>query len=486
MTTAAAEAIDSTTKSLFVTLAQHSLHEWRRTGRLPDDNVRLFRSQTDLHPTQQTNVGHIMVDMWLRFQFDHLVELQDEIMLHLIRYFEDDQVHIGAVTKAFDVGIFPTLAFFPESNLVRNLPKLHRLLGEEVMRRIYEHRSIRFEELYDMFRRFPPLKESVLQAVGRVLQSKIEDERRCVDVIDPFSLPGDNIAGTNDGEPRTNVQREVAEKLRHPARIFQNQRTECQYMFARFAWDIFPKLHTFLQAGQPRRLSVCQFDGRKGTRFFTPSECRAFTTGQGRGRSASPTKRQRTEVDGQHDGVLLKRKWTEDGRFYFLTQFLIKLSILLQYFRLSRESRGALYYSTTAMASLLVIHFMCTVVVTSLQCRPIEKYWRPEVVGHCIDITAFLYSTGIFTIVTDLIMLAQPARTIWNIQRPRAQKLGLACAFLAGGLSTIASCVRLYSIKIYTESSERIRDAAPINIWSFIELNVGICCASVGGEPGRD
>lgn len=51
-------------------------------------------------------------------------------------------------------------------------------------------------------------------------------------------------------------------------------------------------------------------------------------------------------------------------------------------------------------------------------------------------------------------------------------------AFLLGGVSTIASCIRMYSIKIYTESPEPMRDAAPINTWSFIEINLGILCCS--------
>lgn len=55
-------------------------------------------------------------------------------------------------------------------------------------------------------------------------------------------------------------------------------------------------------------------------------------------------------------------------------------------------------------------------------------------------------------------------------------------AFLVGGLSTIASCIRLYSVKIYTESSQPMKDAAPINTWSFIEINLGILCASAPGE----
>lgn len=71
-----------------------------------------------------------------------------------------------------------------------------------------------------------------------------------------------------------------------------------QYLLARFAWDIFPKLHAFLQAGQKRRLIVCGADGIIETRKYGEKDCRQFTVGQGRGRSASPTKRARSEASG--------------------------------------------------------------------------------------------------------------------------------------------------------------------------------------------
>lgn len=75
-------------------------------------------------------------------------------------------------------------------------------------------------------------------------------------------------------------------------------------------------------------------------------------------------------------------------------------------------------------------------------------------------------------------MLALPVQTVWKVQGTVYQKIGVVAAFLSGGLSTLASCIRLYSIQVYTESKEPLRDAAPINTWSFIEIYVGMVCAS--------
>ncbi|KAK1807419.1 hypothetical protein LTR12_018234, partial [Friedmanniomyces endolithicus] len=87
---------------------------------------------------------------------------------------------------------------------------------------------------------------------------------------------------------------EVYEDIHNkPTKSLAGRRAE--YLFARFAWDIFPKLIGFLQSSQTRRLAVRQANGDVDVRFYTPPECRRFAEGQGRGRSASPTKRSRKE-----------------------------------------------------------------------------------------------------------------------------------------------------------------------------------------------
>ena len=90
-----------------------------------------------------------------------------------------------------------------------------------------------------------------------------------------------------------------------------------EYLYARFAWDIFPKVIGFLQSTQPRRLAVRRADGEVEVRTFSTQECKAFTRNQGRGRSASPTKRsrgpdgkvyERTDSAGQKCDLTTKRK----------------------------------------------------------------------------------------------------------------------------------------------------------------------------------
>lgn len=69
-----------------------------------------------------------------------------------------------------------------------------------------------------------------------------------------------------------------------------------------------------------------------------------------------------------------------------------------------------------------------------------------------------------------------------DLFRPATHK-GIMGAFAMGGISTIASCVRLYSVRVYGTSTDPLKDSAPIGTWSFIEINLAILCCSAPGKP---
>lgn len=72
-----------------------------------------------------------------------------------------------------------------------------------------------------------------------------------------------------------------------------------------------------------------------------------------------------------------------------------------------------------------------------------------------------------------------PIKTLLKIQRPNREKFGLIVVFGLGVFATISSIVRLHAIRIYTESEDPFYDSVPINVWSMVEVNIGIWCASI-------
>jgi hypothetical protein len=88
-------------------------------------------------------------------------------------------------------------------------------------------------------------------------------------------------------------------------------------------------------------------------------------------------------------------------------------------------------------------------------------------------------ATSSVNIALDVWILVLPITTLLKVQRPKREKLALVAIFSLGAFSCIASIVRLHSIRIYTESSDPFYDSVPINLWSMVEINMGILCASI-------
>lgn len=164
---------------------------------------------------------------------------------------------------------------------------------------------------------------------------------------------------------------------------------------------------------------------------------------------------------------------------YYLCVNIIKVSIVLFYLRFAvkkpfeRLCKGTIY--------LLLTFCLVCIIVILVQCRPLYKAWdlTGMVPGTCINTTIFIYTTSALNIVLDVWILILPLKVLLSIQRPGREKSALLAIFALGGFSCIASIARIYSVRIFTASTDPFYDAVPINVWSMVEINVGIWCASI-------
>jgi hypothetical protein len=197
---------------------------------------------------------------------------------------------------------------------------------------------------------------------------------------------------------------------------------------------------------------------------------------------------------------------------YYVLIFSIKISILFFYLRIGKSLPHLIHDHANRVFSavdknferacwytihLLSVFCVICVICCLTQCIPLHKMWDLTglVQGHCINTTALFYCTlpgnpfsscpltntvtSSFNILTDIWILALPVKTLLGIQRPNREKFALIVVFSLGVFSCIASIVRLHSIRIYTESKDPFYDSVPINLWSMIEVNIGIWCASI-------
>ncbi|ROW03068.1 hypothetical protein VMCG_05745 [Cytospora schulzeri] len=175
---------------------------------------------------------------------------------------------------------------------------------------------------------------------------------------------------------------------------------------------------------------------------------------------------------------LLKDALAIEVTYYMILGF-IKISILFMYLRFAvSEIFRYLCYGTIFFQLGFTVICVC---VTLAQCLPMRKQWdvTKTVQGSCINSTAFFYTTAGINIITDIWVIVLPIRTLRGINRPLKEKIALTVIFGAGLFATLMSVVRLRSIHTYTLTSDPFRDAIQVNVWSVIEVNVAILCASV-------
>ncbi|KAG4430120.1 hypothetical protein IFR05_014391 [Cadophora sp. M221] len=130
---------------------------------------------------------------------------------------------------------------------------------------------------------------------------------------------------------------------------------------------------------------------------------------------------------------------------------LVKISIVSFYLRLD----SALRKGSLGTIAFLVVFYIATQITTTLQ---------------------FVAAVNI---LVDIWILALPIKTLKDIKRSRRDKVVLFIIFGVGGFSCISSIIRLYTIKVFATSDDPFFDGVPINIWSMIEINVAVVCASV-------
>ncbi|KAF9737711.1 integral membrane protein [Paraphaeosphaeria minitans] len=164
---------------------------------------------------------------------------------------------------------------------------------------------------------------------------------------------------------------------------------------------------------------------------------------------------------------------------YYLLIACVKISICFCYLRIAPDK----YFARLVKGTIYSLATFCVicVIVCLAQCISLRQMWNfTEIsLGTCVNTTALFYTTSSINIITDIWIVVLPIRTLLKIRRPNREKFDLVFAFGLGVFSTIASIVRLHAIRIYTESTDPFYDSVPINLWSIIEVNIGIWCASI-------
>ncbi|KAI2473895.1 hypothetical protein F4781DRAFT_379269 [Annulohypoxylon bovei var. microspora] len=162
---------------------------------------------------------------------------------------------------------------------------------------------------------------------------------------------------------------------------------------------------------------------------------------------------------------------------FILSVSFAKMSMLVLYLRLAPHMwfRWTCYICIAIIASYSVT----AALVESLACRPLQGIVDESIDAICYDSYPAYISLSSLNIGIDIIILLLPIPLVIRMQLPRRQKVSVILLFATGIVVCCVALKRVTYIPVLEATEDYDWDAVPDMILCFIEVNLGIVCASV-------
>ncbi|KAH6846975.1 hypothetical protein B0I37DRAFT_134899 [Chaetomium sp. MPI-CAGE-AT-0009] len=188
---------------------------------------------------------------------------------------------------------------------------------------------------------------------------------------------------------------------------------------------------------------------------------------------------------GRHIETVSDEELIEQGKvaiggiiFYILTHMALKLSILLQYVRIS-----VMAFERTICYVIIGILITQSLTLAGIHlglCRPFYALWTPNVEGAvCLNRATVYYAQLGITIGMDFLVLIAPLFILRHLSLPWTQKFMILIVLSFGGMACIISVLRLLTVVKSTQSKDSTYDKVGSALYGVIEPNLGIFCASI-------
>ena len=108
---------------------------------------------------------------------------------------------------------------------------------------------------------------------------------------------------------------------------------------------------------------------------------------------------------------------------------------------------------------------------------PLSAYWdiNPQYSYSCVDIGILTLICGILNILTDFVCLFLPLPIIWNIQRPKKQRLLILVMFAVGFLTCMAGIIRtIYADIALRKTYDMTWWLFPLHFTTALEIDIGL------------
>ncbi|OJD40343.1 uncharacterized protein BKCO1_1000516 [Diplodia corticola] len=164
--------------------------------------------------------------------------------------------------------------------------------------------------------------------------------------------------------------------------------------------------------------------------------------------------------------------------FYNIALGLTKFSILMQYLRIFATHR-AMRMAILATLVFIILYTLEALLLSVFTCTPIDRFWNRTIAGTCVNTKALWFAHAAINIFSDTVIILLPMPAFKGLNIPSKQKLALMAIFALGAFGAVTSILRLQSIYTVADSADQSYDNVNAAVWSSVEVNVAIMCASL-------
>ncbi|KAF1960158.1 hypothetical protein CC80DRAFT_513805 [Byssothecium circinans] len=162
--------------------------------------------------------------------------------------------------------------------------------------------------------------------------------------------------------------------------------------------------------------------------------------------------------------------------------FAIKASILVFLARVFAPIKRAVLMLRIILACLFT-YYLLVLALKSAICRPVSKFWRPEISGECFNQRSLILADSVISVLSDAILFVAPLPLTCNLHMKARKRVKVAAVFSAGGLAVVCSAVRLVDIVRNGMSENQTLVFMRVNLWGIAEVYIGIITACMPVLP---
>lgn len=164
---------------------------------------------------------------------------------------------------------------------------------------------------------------------------------------------------------------------------------------------------------------------------------------------------------------------------YQLSLCFTKLSLCALYLKVFTTSRNGRIF-LWGVLTFVVVATIILECVSIFQCSPVRGVWDTSIThATCINTIPAFYAATVENIVVDILLMGFAAPLILRLKLAPRQRIALLITVCLGGVPIIASIIRAVRVSNILHASDKTWVSFDSSIWSAVDANVSIICASV-------